>query len=778
MVTLTQLQKKIVRCTQCPRLVTYWKEVAVNKVRRFQDHDYWGKPVPSFGDPCARLLLIGLAPAAHGGNRTGRAFTGDRSGKWLYDALHRYGFANQPTSEHRGDGLALRDCYIAQVLHCAPPANKPTRQAILQCEPYLQSELALLPRLRVIMPLGKIAFDACLRACRELAYPLPTPTSRFAHGVSYPLDNGITLLPSYHPSQQNTQTGRLTREMFHQVFAQAQAHVSAGGADDLAPHQKTLDKEAKNHLECGTPKKPCNRLCGTHGLGGDMSFSRPRSFLQLVLLGFVLVMLPLIIATINATLSVDRLANQSQQAVQNAAQVTKHSEEIAEHLIHMERAARQYHVLGDADLFVAYRTAHEQFALMTSDLARLPLNDYQQRQLQILIEKESFVFESLRGSTQEDEGTDNKGSAPQNKETGTGSPPVDVKAAKEPSPEDVKAEEALAEFQSLVPFSEMIRLASEQVVNRQAASMQQAAQKSKQMLVWQVLAVIPGTVVFALIFVALISRPIRQIRQATLQLGEGDFSSQITVTGSRDLENLGQSLDWLRVHLQELEDAKRQFLGKVSHELKTPLAAIREGVSLMADGIVGEINPSQKEIVGILQEKSHHLQELLENLVNFSMAHARQATVMRQPVRLHEIVEDVAMDHKPGMLAKTIQLDMDAAEVVVMGDDEKLRTVMDNLFSNAVKYSPDGGKIHVTLQSRDAHAVLDVADDGPGVPDTERDKIFDPFYQGGASPAGYLKGNGLGLAIAREYLTGHHGTIQVIDHPGSGAHFRVRLPLQ
>ncbi len=519
-----------------------------------------------------------------------------------------------------------------------------------------------------------------------------------------------------------------------------------------------------------------------------MSFSRPRSFLQLVLIGFVLVMLPLIVATINATLSVDRLANQSQQAVQNAAQVTKLSEEIAEHLIHMERAARQYNVLGDADLFVAYRTAHEQFALMTSGLARLPLNDYQQRQLQILIEKESFVFQSLRGSAREDPEADHKETAAQNKAVATGSPQAeaktktdspqaDAKTKANPLPADVKAEKALAEFQSLVPFAEMIRLASEQVVNRQAASMQQAAQESKKMLVWQALAVIPGTVVFAIIFVTLISRPIRQIRQATLQLGEGDFSSQITISGPRDLENLGQSLDWLRVHLQELEDAKRQFLGKVSHELKTPLAAIREGVSLMADGIVGEINPSQKEIVGILQEKSHHLQELLENLVNFSMAHARQAAVMRQAVPLHEIVENVAMDHKPGMLAKTIKLDMEAAEVVVMGDAEKLQTVIDNLFSNAVKYSPDGGKIHVTLQSRDAHAVLDVVDDGPGIPETEMEKIFDPFYQGGASPGSYIKGNGLGLSIAHEYLNAHHGTIKLIDHPGSGAHFRVRLPL-
>jgi uracil-DNA glycosylase family 4 len=225
-VTLEQLQKQIVRCTKCPRLVTYRQDVAASKVRRFRDHDYWGKPVPSFGDPQARLLLIGLAPAAHGGNRTGRAFTGDRSGAWLYEALYRYGFANQPTSEHRGDGLQLRDCYIAQVLHCAPPANKPTREERLHCQPYLLKEFERLHRLQIIVPLGKTAFDACLRVCRDLGYTLPTPLPRFAHGALYHLENGMVLLPSYHPSQQNTQTGRLTRQMFHQVFVQAQVYLS------------------------------------------------------------------------------------------------------------------------------------------------------------------------------------------------------------------------------------------------------------------------------------------------------------------------------------------------------------------------------------------------------------------------------------------------------------------------------------------------------------------------------------------------------------------------
>jgi uracil-DNA glycosylase family 4 len=203
--------------------MAYQRAVTDRKVRRFRSASYWGKPVPSFGDPQARLIVVGLAPAAHGGNRTGRAFTGDRSGSWLYEALHAYGFANQPTSEHRDDGLTLYDCYITQVLHCAPPANTPTRQEIDACRPYMLAELRLLTNLRVLIALGKIAFDACLHACRSLNIPCPSPYPRFGHGLLYPLTDNLTLISSYHPSQQNTHTGRLTRPMFHHIFAMARA---------------------------------------------------------------------------------------------------------------------------------------------------------------------------------------------------------------------------------------------------------------------------------------------------------------------------------------------------------------------------------------------------------------------------------------------------------------------------------------------------------------------------------------------------------------------------
>lgn len=223
MTALDALNERITRCAKCPRLVSYRQAVARTKRRQFREETYWGRPVPGFGDPRARLFVFGLAPAAHGGNRTGRVFTGDRSGDWLYEALHRFGFASQPHSTHRGDGLSLKDCYVAAAVRCAPPGNKPLPGEFDACRPYVLEELRLLKRLCVVVALGKIAFDQYLKACRELGHKVPSPVPRFGHGALHRLPWGVTLIGSYHPSQQNTFTGKLTRPMFHAVFQQARA---------------------------------------------------------------------------------------------------------------------------------------------------------------------------------------------------------------------------------------------------------------------------------------------------------------------------------------------------------------------------------------------------------------------------------------------------------------------------------------------------------------------------------------------------------------------------
>jgi uracil-DNA glycosylase family 4 len=220
---LPDLQKRVVRCRKCPRLVVYLQEVAEHKPRRYREWDYWSRPLPSFGDPEARILIVGLAPAAQGGNRTGRMFTGDRSGEWLFRALHQFGFANRPNSSHRDDDFALKDCYITATIRCAPPKNKPLPGEIENCRPYFLEELRLLENVKVIIPLGQIAFAQTLKALRQRGIKVG-PLS-FGHGKVYPLQNGQTIMTTYHPSQQNTQTGKLTQPMFHRIFEMARKKI-------------------------------------------------------------------------------------------------------------------------------------------------------------------------------------------------------------------------------------------------------------------------------------------------------------------------------------------------------------------------------------------------------------------------------------------------------------------------------------------------------------------------------------------------------------------------
>jgi uracil-DNA glycosylase family 4 len=229
---LAALTEEIVACRRCPRLVEWRERVAREKVARFRDETYWGRPVPGFGDPAARILILGLAPAAHGGNRTGRVFTGDESGNFLWAALHAAGLADRPASRRADDGLTLHDTYIAAAVRCAPPANKPTIDERDACAPFLARELRLLTEVRVILALGAFGWDAGLRALASLGHPVPAPKPRFGHGAEVAI-GPYRLLGSYHVSQQNTYTGRLTPAMFGAVLARASASAeatsSAGG---------------------------------------------------------------------------------------------------------------------------------------------------------------------------------------------------------------------------------------------------------------------------------------------------------------------------------------------------------------------------------------------------------------------------------------------------------------------------------------------------------------------------------------------------------------------
>jgi uracil-DNA glycosylase family 4 len=225
--SLAEVERAIVACEACPRLREHCRRIAREKKREFRGQEYWGRPVPGFGDPRARLLVVGLAPAAHGGNRTGRVFTGDSSGDWLYAALHEFGFANQAASIARDDGLRLHDCWVTAAARCAPPDNKPTPAEFARCRPFLEAEIRLLLRVRVVIALGALAHEHWLRAAGWRDRLAPARRPRFAHGAEVRLDDGLTLLSSYHPSRQNTNTGRLTRDMWRAVFRRARTLLDA-----------------------------------------------------------------------------------------------------------------------------------------------------------------------------------------------------------------------------------------------------------------------------------------------------------------------------------------------------------------------------------------------------------------------------------------------------------------------------------------------------------------------------------------------------------------------
>lgn len=222
---LPVIQEEVTACRRCARLVEWRERVGAEKRRAFREWEYWARPVPGFGDPAARLLVLGLAPAAHGANRTGRMFTGDRSGDFLYAAMHRAGFANQPTSRDRADGLELAGAWVSSAVKCAPPDNKPGTDERDACLPFLLREIRALTGLRAIVCLGGFGWDAALRTLRELGYAIPSPAPRFGHGAEVVFDDGLTLIGSYHPSQQNTFTGRLTPAMLDDVFTAARRLV-------------------------------------------------------------------------------------------------------------------------------------------------------------------------------------------------------------------------------------------------------------------------------------------------------------------------------------------------------------------------------------------------------------------------------------------------------------------------------------------------------------------------------------------------------------------------
>jgi two-component system sensor histidine kinase GlrK len=475
-----------------------------------------------------------------------------------------------------------------------------------------------------------------------------------------------------------------------------------------------------------------------------VKFYRPKSVLRLILTGFSLVTLPLIIALVVATIAVDRMVGHSQNALFRSVLVTQGTQVLVETITAMERNARQYQVLGEKVLLDVYEENHTRFI----DTARsLELLDVEAEQ--------SWLLEELL----------------------IGEDELHVVLVTYPydAPE---TRNALPEFTELAQTAQQILIDNQFLISRGAEQIQDQAKEVQHLLVMQAVALVPMALLLTIFFAYLITRPIRQVDHAIRRLGDGQFSEPAAVKGPRDLEQLGERLDWLRNRLLELEQEKTRFLQHISHELKTPLTTIREGAELLNEQVVGELNEEQREIAGILHDNSLQLQKLIEDLLNFSNLRSRPSRVFRDRVELHAVIADVLEDHKLAMLSRKLVLQPSLEPVTISGDREKLRILVDNLVSNAIKYSPDGSPLLVSLSAADSQAVIEVSDAGPGIPDTEREQVFEAFYQGAPASKGHVRGTGLGLSIAREYAQAHGGDIRVLDSGEAGAHLQVMLPLE
>lgn len=471
------------------------------------------------------------------------------------------------------------------------------------------------------------------------------------------------------------------------------------------------------------------------------NFYYPKSVLKLLLIGFVVVALPLVVALINAALSVQRMADQSEKAVDQAVQAARAPRLLMEVTLSMERIVRQYVILDDSALLEDYATLRKSFERSLTELARLPLDDAQRAQLQKVSGEEARLFALLLAH---------------------------------PS---VGTPEALVQgYYELSSLARAMVNESDGLIAHEIDAMRVEAESSQHRLVWQLVAAFPLGLVIAAFFAFLIARPISQLERGIRQLGSGDLSQHIELRGPADLEYLAERLEWLRHRLIETEEQKALFLRHISHELKTPLTVLREGAELLADGSAGPLNSQQRDVIGMMQTNSTTLQQMIEDLLNYQRALASISRLDRAPVDLSQIAATVIDAHRLSASRRGIALQLQARATPLVADADKLRVVVDNLVSNAVKFSPDHGKVWIGVAPVGTEVQLDVVDEGPGVPQADRIKIFEWFFQGERMQAGRVKGSGLGLAIARELVVAHRGSIDILDAQGTGAHFRVRFP--
>src|SRR2546421_2615235 len=467
----------------------------------------------------------------------------------------------------------------------------------------------------------------------------------------------------------------------------------------------------------------------------------PRSFLGLLLGGFTLVVLPLVGALAYSAWNTERLAEQSRTAVYSASQAARASRSLVNRIGSIERLAQQMSVSDDPELAADYARVHRSFQQVSGELMLLPLDTNQLAALKKTMQQEQGLYELVTAQ-------------PRRK--------LDPRRVGRMTAELAENAYEVLAISYLIADREVVRLRHKaEIVQRQL-----------------VLLVIFSTAVVLTLALALtryISRPIAELDASIRQLGSADFSRPITVRGPEDLQSLGERLDWLRRRLAELEAEKNRFLRHLSHELKTPLTALREGAELLNDQVGGPLAPPQRQGVAIMRDNSGKLQRVIEDLLDYQRALHSAGSLQPRAVALDVLVQDVARPHQLAVQAKGQRLELDLDKVSVEADPEKLRSIIDNLLGNAVKFTPTGGTIRVLTRAAEREAMVDVIDTGPGVPLEERESIFDSFFRGRAKESGRIEGTGLGLAIAREFVEAHGGRISVVSET-SGGHFRVTLP--
>jgi two-component system, NtrC family, sensor histidine kinase GlrK len=476
-----------------------------------------------------------------------------------------------------------------------------------------------------------------------------------------------------------------------------------------------------------------------------MQWGRPKSLSGLMLVGLALMAVPLLLAILIAVLQIRDLAETGQRIVQHGVVNARASQALFAQIASLERTARLYDVLSDPKLLEPFRA---QDALLSQ--TREQLHRQAAPEAQHTLEEIGQLQDSIRDTVMNT-----------------------------PTPKDLTAQADLNErFTQLTALVERVAQQSNAEVDGQVAALEERTQQARQRLLWTAALLLPLAVIAVFVLTVGVGRPLRQLDRAISELGQGNLTNPIAVSGPRDLERLGGQLEWLRQRLLELAHERNRFLRHMSHELKTPLANIREGTELLMDGAVGELDSNQREVAAILRENGIKLQRMIENLLSFSAWQTSSVGLEATEFRLRPLVKQVLENQQLTLLSQRVRLDVHIEDVTLVADRGKIRLILENLMSNAVKYSPKGGTIHLMAHTSGAQLVLDVADGGPGIPAEDRAHIFDAFYTGRAARTTAVKGTGIGLSVVLEFVAAHGGTVQIMDGQFPGAHFRIMMPIR